>query len=146
MARLVDFLNEVSRSPGNCEPNYRAWNPLPVLKIFQLLPLNQLRSLRLCKLPGLCGGHESSSNRAGALPGFQTAHADSGNLSVDGSPGGDGRDGGPGFKYGQLRPFEGPSLFRQTTSPQSEETSRYPEPNEPGTGSLAPGGLGGDKS
>lgn len=38
MARLVDFLNEVSRSPGNCEPNYRAWNPLPVLKIFQLLP------------------------------------------------------------------------------------------------------------
>ena len=36
--RLIDFLNDIGQRRDSLKPNYKKWNPVPVLQIFRLLP------------------------------------------------------------------------------------------------------------
>jgi len=48
MEKLLDFLNEISRRRDRLEPNYRAWNPVPTLHIYKVLPRT---NCRVCGYP-----------------------------------------------------------------------------------------------
>ncbi len=42
--RLLAFLNDLGRRQDELQPNYKSWNPVPVLDIFRLLPRTNCRS------------------------------------------------------------------------------------------------------
>jgi DNA-binding CsgD family transcriptional regulator/ArsR family metal-binding transcriptional regulator len=42
--RLIDFLNDIGERRDSLKPNYKKWNPVPVLQIFRLLPQTNCRS------------------------------------------------------------------------------------------------------
>jgi len=42
--RLLVFLNDLCRRRHELQPNYKSWNPVPVLDIFRLLPRTNCRS------------------------------------------------------------------------------------------------------
>jgi len=42
--RLIDFLNDICARRDSLKPNYKKWNPVPVLQIFRLLPQTNCRS------------------------------------------------------------------------------------------------------
>jgi DNA-binding CsgD family transcriptional regulator/ArsR family metal-binding transcriptional regulator len=42
--RLIDFLNDIYARRDSLKPNYKKWNPVPVLQIFRLLPQTNCRS------------------------------------------------------------------------------------------------------
>src|SRR4030042_2665279 len=42
--RLIDFLNDICERRDSLKPNYKKWNPVPVLQIFRLLPQTNCRS------------------------------------------------------------------------------------------------------
>jgi DNA-binding CsgD family transcriptional regulator/ArsR family metal-binding transcriptional regulator len=41
---LIDFLNDIGARRDSLKPNYKKWNPVPVLQIFRLLPQTNCRS------------------------------------------------------------------------------------------------------
>jgi ArsR family metal-binding transcriptional regulator len=41
---LVDFLNDICERGDSLKPNYKEWNPSPILQIFRLLPQTNCRS------------------------------------------------------------------------------------------------------
>ncbi|MFZ5451431.1 MAG: LuxR C-terminal-related transcriptional regulator [Thermodesulfobacteriota bacterium] len=42
--RLLEFLNDICQRRRSLRPNYKKWNPVPVLDIFRLLPQTNCRS------------------------------------------------------------------------------------------------------
>jgi DNA-binding CsgD family transcriptional regulator/ArsR family metal-binding transcriptional regulator len=42
--RLIDFLNDIGQRRDSLKPNYKKWNPVPVLQIFRLLPQTNCRN------------------------------------------------------------------------------------------------------
>jgi len=42
--RLIDFLNDIYQRRNSLKPNYKKWNPVPVLQIFRLLPQTNCRN------------------------------------------------------------------------------------------------------
>jgi DNA-binding CsgD family transcriptional regulator/ArsR family metal-binding transcriptional regulator len=42
--RLIDFLNDICARRDSLKPNYKKWNPVPILQIFRLLPQTNCRS------------------------------------------------------------------------------------------------------
>lgn len=48
MERLLDFLNDLNCRRNRLNPNYRAWSPVPILKIYKVLPGN---NCRVCDYP-----------------------------------------------------------------------------------------------
>jgi DNA-binding CsgD family transcriptional regulator len=41
---LIDFLNDICARRDSLKPNYKKWNPVPILQIFRLLPQTNCRS------------------------------------------------------------------------------------------------------
>ena len=61
--RLIDFLNDICTRRKSLQPNYKRWNPVPVLDIFRLLPQTNCRSC----------GYPSCLAFAAALSGQKTS-------------------------------------------------------------------------
>jgi DNA-binding CsgD family transcriptional regulator/ArsR family metal-binding transcriptional regulator len=43
LERLLAFLNDLNRRRESLEPNYKTWNPVPILDIFRILPRTNCR-------------------------------------------------------------------------------------------------------
>lgn len=70
MERLLDFLHNLNRRRHHLEPNYRAWNPVPILHIYKVLPGTNCRACGFPSCLAFAAALSRQQTRPEHCPGF----------------------------------------------------------------------------
>ena len=68
--RLMDFLNDICQRRDELKPNYKRWNPVPVLDIFRLLPQTNCRACGYPSCLAFAAALSSQKTSPERCPGF----------------------------------------------------------------------------
>jgi DNA-binding CsgD family transcriptional regulator/ArsR family metal-binding transcriptional regulator len=68
--RLIDFLNDIGQRRDSLQPNYKTWNPVPVLQIFRLLPQTNCGSCGYPTCLAFAAALSTQKTSPGRCPGF----------------------------------------------------------------------------
>lgn len=71
MERLLAFLNNINRRRDQLEPNYRAWNPVPALYIYKVLPRTNCRTCGYPSCLAFAAALSRHKTRPERCPGLQ---------------------------------------------------------------------------